>query len=705
MPTRKGNSNVEKMMKNMVKLRAMKALAIGVASAFALMSEAATQKVGNYTYSYGLSQYGGTTGASIQPYIEPRPTGKLILPDELGGYPVRSIGQWALCDCVGLTEVTLPSSLTTIGHWAFTNCTSLTAITIPDNVNTVYDEPFLGCSQLAKVDMPSSLDGKVSKDKTFPGCRWNLTLYYRAKTADATFYYREPGTTDGAGTAWIGFGDAPAISPTTITSVKIPSELNGRPVQRIDDYSFKGCTSLTSVTIPDSVKWIGRSAFQSCSGLTSVMIPASVTSIGDYAFKDCSSLKTALLPVKMRGMNFNFVFTGCADGFAEKYFCKVIFDGNGGTSANTICFYEDAVGPLWTPTRDGYNFLGWFTEKSGGTQVTASTQVTADVTYYAHWQAKTFTVTFNATNGKLSGSNTKTVQYNKAYGTLPTATQAGYDFLGWFTERSGGTQVTATTKMTTAANHTLYSHWKRAAAGSGFTVTFNATGGSVSPATRTVSSGATVGTLPTPTQTGYDFKGWWTAKSGGTQVTDATKVTANMTYYAHWQAKTFTVTFVATNGKLSGSKTKTVQYNKAYGTLPTATQDGYDFIGWFTERSGGTQVTADTKMTTAADHTLYSHWRRAAAMVAFNGVGTGPKGGSFAPGELFGAFADGGETFALQLDEGMETAYLVTWTADGDVSCECEAEALDDTLVLTTEDGVVYRLTWSGGSLVATRVD
>ena len=185
-PAHKGNSNVEKMMKNMVKLRAMKALAIGVASAFALMSEAATQKVGNYTYSYVLSQYGGTTGATIQD-VEPEPTGKLILPGELGTYPVRSIGQCALCDCVGLTEVTLPSSLTTIGRWAFTNCTSLTAITIPDNVNTFYDEPFLGCSQLAKVDMPSSLDGKVSKDKTVPGCRWNLTLYYRAKTADATY--------------------------------------------------------------------------------------------------------------------------------------------------------------------------------------------------------------------------------------------------------------------------------------------------------------------------------------------------------------------------------------------------------------------------------------------------------------------------------------------------------------------------------------
>ena len=228
-----------------------------------------TQTVGGYTYTYSLDQYDGTTGASIG-VVNPKPTGKLTIPSELGTYPVRSIGQAALRDCTNLTEVTLPFTLTTLGQRAFTNCTALTSITIPDGVKVVYDQPFIGCSNLSKVDMPSSLDGVVSEDKTFPGSRWNLRLYYRAKVDGVTFYYYEPGTTGGAGTAWIGFGDAPAISPTTITSVEIPSELNGRPVQRIDDHSFKGCYSMKSVSIPDGVASIGVDVFEGCTSLCEV---------------------------------------------------------------------------------------------------------------------------------------------------------------------------------------------------------------------------------------------------------------------------------------------------------------------------------------------------------------------------------------------------------------------------------------------------
>ena len=69
-----------------------------------------------------------------------------------------------------------------------------------------------------------------------------------------------------------------------------------------------------------------------------------------------------------------------------------------------------------------------------------------------------------------------------------------------------------------------------------YTVTFNANGGSVSPATRAVTSGAAVGTLPTPTRSGYTFDGWFTAAGGGTKVLDSTVVTGNVTYYAHWMA-------------------------------------------------------------------------------------------------------------------------------------------------------------------------
>ena len=270
------------------------------------------------------------------------------------------------------------------------------------------------------------------------------------------------------------------------------------------------------------------------------------------------------------------------------------------------------LGALPTASLAGYDFVGWFTAKSGGTQVTATTTVSANVTYYAHWKAKTYTVSFNAISAAATlTTKKKTVRYGGTYGALPVPGLDGYAFIGWFTERSGGTQVLDTTKVTAVADHTLFAHWKRVS--TTCTVTFNANGGTVSPTSRKVASGAKLGTLPVPTLAGYDFVGWFTAKSGGTQITANTVVTKDVTYYAHWQAKTYTVSFNAISASATlTTKKKTVRYGGTYGTLPVPVLDGYAFLGWFTERSGGTQVTDATKVTTAADHMLYARWKRAA---------------------------------------------------------------------------------------------
>lgn len=73
-------------------------------------------------------------------------------------------------------------------------------------------------------------------------------------------------------------------------NVVIPSIYQGKPVTTIDSYAFCGCSSLTSVTIPDSVTRIGDSAFFYCKKLINITIPNGVTSIGERAFKACDSL-------------------------------------------------------------------------------------------------------------------------------------------------------------------------------------------------------------------------------------------------------------------------------------------------------------------------------------------------------------------------------------------------------------------------------
>lgn len=79
-------------------------------------------------------------------------------------------------------------------------------------------------------------------------------------------------------------------------AVAIPSTLNGLPVTRLREWAFYGCTSLTSVVIPESVTIIGWNAFAGCTALTSLVIPNSVTSIEEWAFYSCTSLTRVTCP-------------------------------------------------------------------------------------------------------------------------------------------------------------------------------------------------------------------------------------------------------------------------------------------------------------------------------------------------------------------------------------------------------------------------
>ncbi|MBO5910489.1 MAG: InlB B-repeat-containing protein, partial [Clostridia bacterium] len=109
------------------------------------------------------------------------------------------------------------------------------------------------------------------------------------------------------------------------------------------------------------------------------------------------------------------------------------FNANGGTVTETsrTLTYQQKYGTLPTPTRTGYECVGWYTEPIGGTPVNENTIMgTESVTIYAHWTANNYTVTFNANGGSVNPS-TKSVTYDSTYGALPIPTRAGYNFECW----------------------------------------------------------------------------------------------------------------------------------------------------------------------------------------------------------------------------------------------------------------------------------
>ena len=175
-------------------------------------------------------------------------------------------------------------------------------------------------------------------------------------------------------------------------------------------------------------------------------------------------------------------------------------------------------------------------------------------------------------------------------------------------------QATATCKVTPAS----------------YLVTFDPNGGRVSPTSTAVTIGKKYGPLPTPNRYGYEFDGWYTEKIGGEdkKVTETTTVGTNppTTLYAHWTAKKCLVVLDANGGKIStpsgglvNTRNYTATYGSKYNFLPTPTRTGgYNFDGWYTEPTGGTEITSDTTVTATKDHILYAHWSLKPAGAPYN---------------------------------------------------------------------------------------
>lgn len=293
----------------------------------------------------------------------------------------------------------------------------------------------------------------------------------------------------------------------------------------------------------------------------------------------------------------------------------VTFNANGGKIGTDTAVLKHhrqntAIGELPVPERTGYDFAGWFTAETGGEKITAEYVVSANIPVYAQWTPKKYTVKFDANGGTCVTASAE-VEYDSPYGkyaALPVPVRDGYGFDGWYTAQMGGNRVVDETVVSITADQTLYAHWDA----NKYTVTFDGNGGTTSESSKAVTYGSKYGTLPNATRLGYKFDGWFTEKTGGIKVTNSTivDIASAHTLYAQWSVCTYTVTLDANGGAFGSATTKTitVTYGGKYGELAEPTRNAYDFDGWYTEKTGGTRITAESIVEIGSNHRLYARW-------------------------------------------------------------------------------------------------
>ena len=463
---------------------------------------------------------------------------------------ITQITNYLFAGCTGLTDIEIPDTVTTIGYQAFYKAANLASVSIPDSVTTINNEAFEYCTKLTSVEIPDSVTYIGSE--AFKGCTKLASVKLPANLKTLKFDV--------------------FMNCSSLTEITIPASITALPSN-----TFNGCTSLAKVTLPDTLTSIGSEAFEKCDALTTVTIPASVAeiggytfsgcnrlvevslsdglkSIGDKAFYNCVSLKSITIPRTVTSLG-----TGAFSG--DKVLAEVTL-GTGLTSIPTECFYQSpALTKIRIPnrvTQIGDRAFANCTKLTEVTLPAATTSISssafsypARMTIYGYEGSYAQTFAASKKIKFVARTDVDYIDVNDLTITLGTVdSYRGSPVEPTVTVKDGSVTLTKDTHYTlTYANSNTVgmasvtiTGLNEAGYGStktieyripGFTMTFNANGGTVNPTSKEIIYGQPVGELPVPVRDGYSFVGWYLGNTHYTEDTIYTS-TYGCTVYARW---------------------------------------------------------------------------------------------------------------------------------------------------------------------------
>lgn len=390
----------------------------------------------------------------------------------------------------------------------------------------------------------------------------------------------------------------------TDTVVVIPSKINGFTVETIGHTAFR-YSSVTSVTIPDSVTFISDSAFAYCSSLTNISIPNSVTAIGSFAFEGCTKLESITLPSSLLTIS-EFLFYDCSQ-------LTTIHIPDSVSSIRQYAFYncgklETIRIPVSVTSIGSYAFDDCpssmtVTYSGSKKQWDAITKGSYNGVLENHLVCNTLEATFTADGTTFAPA--QTIDRGEKFEEPAEPSKENHTFAGWY---NGDEKFDFDADTTNAPNVLeLVAKWDI----NQYTIKFVSEHGSF--ADQTIEHGKPIdtGKLTIPDVDGYTFGGWY-ADENRTIEFDFTKpITSNTTVYAKWTAKDYEVSFVTEHGNAPASQN--VKYNGTATNPGELTEDGYTFIGWYADEAHKTKFDFSTPIT--GDTKVYAKWEKNAPVL------------------------------------------------------------------------------------------
>lgn len=527
------------------------------------------------------------------------------------GSQLKSIGALAFSGTTPahprFTEIQIPDSVESIGDSTFNYCTNLSSIRLPSNLKVLNTTMFSYCTVLSDVFLPASLT--EIRSGIFSGC-YNLTnIHYDGSMAKWSQINTSNGflgdsspslVTDDYTAQFISVRDDAYPPPKTVTITKytgtestviLPSTISSWPVTKIGEDALKDNTTITSVTIPDSVTEIGANAFADCTNLTSVNYK------GDWSNLTIQSGNPAVEDA-VNAQLFDFAFT--PDNTAvivTNYKCKGTaadvtipsrYKGKPVTAINNAAFPNSAVTSVTIPDSITSIPDAAFVNCSKLTNIS----IPNSVTY----------IGFSAFS---SCTSLKSITLPSSLSTIGNSAFAGCPSSMTVTYPGSKTQWDAIFKGSNndVLENNLVCNTLEA--------TFDPDNGE-SIFKQSIDRGGKFTEPAKPSKENHTFAGWYNGDEKFDFDADTTNAPNVLELVATWEKSKYTVKFVSDYGSFAD---QTIEHGKPIDTdkLTIPPVEGFTFDGWYADKAHETKFDFSTPIT--GDTKVYAKWEKNAPVL------------------------------------------------------------------------------------------